>query len=329
MRKYLLLTLFVFTGLLKLAAQPTLITTPPDTTATAKRRIPLWRNGGFIQLNFNQVNLSNWAGGGENSISGTALYSYFLHYKNRDSTAIWENLLNLGFGLTRLKDSGIRKNEDRIDLNSKFGKKARGKFNYTAILNFKTQFAPGYQYPNDSTVISKFMAPAFLVISAGIDYKPNNYLSIFLSPATGKGTFVLDQKLADAGAFGVDKAVVDSSGNVIQAGKHFRPEFGAYGEAKFIKEVFKNVRLQSRLTLFNNYSDKVHRNRGNIDVNWENSVNMKVNAYIAANLHTNMIYDHDISIPETKKVDGVDTKIAGSPKLQFKQALGIGFSYKF
>jgi hypothetical protein len=181
-----------------------------------------WSRQGFFQFNFNQIALANWVSGGESSIAGTALTHYELNYKNDDSTTRWENSIDLGYGLTRLAESGVRKNDDRIDLNTKYSKKAAGKFNYSAIASFKSQFAPGYKYPNDSVVISRFMAPGYLIVSIGIDYRPVKYLSIYISPATGKGTFVLDPALSDAGAFGVDKAVFDESGNKLRSGSRFR-----------------------------------------------------------------------------------------------------------
>jgi hypothetical protein len=81
--------------------------------------------------------------------------------------------------------------------------------------------------------------------------------------------------------------------------------------------------------LFNNYTDKNLANRKNIDLNWETAVNMKVNQYIAASLIIHLIYDDDIDIPVTRTVDGVQVNTTSGPKLQFKQALGVGFSYKF
>jgi hypothetical protein len=300
-----------------------------DTTVAAKSAIRHWSWRGFFQLNFNQIALANWVAGGENSIAGTTLTHYDFNYKNDDSTTRWENSIDLGYGLTRLAESGVRKNDDRIDLNTKYSKKATGKFNYSAIASFKSQFAPGYKYPNDSVVISKFMAPGYIIVSIGIDYRPTEYLSIYLSPATGKGTFVMDPALSDAGAFGVDKAIVDEDGNKLRSGSRFRPEFGASLEARFKKDIMQNVNVQSRLNLFNNYTDKNLANRKNIDLNWETAVNMKVNQYIAASLIIHLIYDDDIDIPVTRTVDGVQVNTTSGPKLQFKQALGVGFSYKF
>lgn len=162
-----------------------------------------WKKGGFFAINFNQVSLTNWAAGGESALSATALGSAFVKYRKDD--LYWETVLDAGYGFITTSSQPLRKNEDKLELNSKFGKKAKGKFYYAGMLNFRTQFAPGFNFPNDSVEISRFMAPAYLSLALGMDYKPNEWFSAFISPATGRSTFVLDQNLADAGQFGVLK----------------------------------------------------------------------------------------------------------------------------
>lgn len=98
-----------------------------DTTQAAKPIIKHWTWRGFFQFNFNQIALANWVAGGETSVAGTALTHYDFNYKNNDSTTRWENSIDLGYGLTRLAESGVRKNDDRIDLNTKYSKKSHRK----------------------------------------------------------------------------------------------------------------------------------------------------------------------------------------------------------
>ena len=216
-----------------------------------------WKKGGFVSLSFNQVSLTNWAAGGENALSGTFIGNFFANYKKEK--AIWDNTLDVGYGMLKSGDAKVRKNEDKIELNSKYGHEAIEHFYYSALINAKTQFAPGYAYPNDSGVISRFAAPAYLSLALGMDYKPTDYFSLFLSPATGRLVIVADQKLADAGQFGVDPATYDVNGNKLTNGKQIRTEFGAYLRARFQKDIFKNVNLLSTLNLFNNYTDKISR----------------------------------------------------------------------
>ena len=289
--------------------------------------IKTWTRGGLASININQVSLVNWAAGGENSFSGTVLFNTFLNYKK--GRVVWDNSLDLGYGLIKLGERPLQKNEDRIILNSKYGKQMVSKFYFSTLLNFRSQFAPGYNFPNDSVAVSKFLAPAFLIVSVGVDYRPTNYFSLYLSPATGKFTFVNDQLLANAGMYGVDAAELDASGNIVRRGKTFRAEFGAYLSAKFEKNIMENVSIKSILDLFNNYTDKNEENRGNIDVNWETNINLKVNKYISTTLFTHLIYDHDIHVPLYSEVGGVRMVTGKGRRIQFKEVFGVSFGYKF
>jgi hypothetical protein len=242
--------------------------------------------------------LSNWAAGGENALSTTALLNLFANYKK--DKFVWDNSLDLGYGFMKSEGKKLRKNEDKIDLLSKLGYQAVKNLYYTVLFNYKTQFAEGFNYPNDSVVISKFNAPAYISISLGLDYKPNDYLSIYLSPAAGKFTIVADQTLSDLGLYGVEP------------GKKVRSEFGASLNVKFQKDVLPYMNILSKLVLFDNYTDKEKSNRANIDVNWEVMVNIKAGKFLTTSIFTNLIYDHNVI-----------------KKTQFKEVLGVGLSYKF
>lgn len=292
-------------------------------TAQTSDTIKYWKKGGLVSINFSQASFTNWAAGGENSLSGIALFNMFANYKRDKNT--WDNSLDLAYGLLQSGHSAPRKNEDKIDLSSKYGRYAfLDHWYYSALVNFKTQFDDGYNYPNDSVVISRFMAPAYLLGAIGIDYKPNSYLSLFISPVTSKTTFVNDQRLADAGAFGVDKAEYDSIGVKIKDGKLVRTELGGYLRFTYKKDIVKNVNFATKLELFSNYID----NPQNVDVNWEVLIGMKVNKYLTANISTQLIYDHDIPVPVEREMNGIKEMGAG-PRLQFKEVLSVGFSYKF
>jgi len=294
-----------------------------QTTDTSK----IWTKGGIGSINFSQSSFTNWAAGGENAFSGTALLSSFANYKKGKNS--WDNTLDLAYGLVQSGHSAPRKNEDKIDFSSKYGRKTSSEYwYYTALVNFKTQFDEGYNYPNDSTVISHFMAPAYVLISLGMDYKTkDNTFSLFMSPLTSKTTIVNNQRLADAGSFGVEKAKYDSVAGVYIMVEHasmIRSEFGGYLKMTFKKDIVKNVNFSTKLELFSNYLN----NPQNIDVNWEVLIGMKVNKYLSASISTQMIYDHDIPVAVIRNENGIKTTGTG-PRLQFKEVLAIGLSYKF
>ncbi len=280
-----------------------------------------WKKSGIIGINFNQVSLSNWAAGGQNSISGIALFNYNANYKKGKNS--WDNVIDLAYGLTQNANDKAIKSEDRIDLASKYGRQASAHWNYSALLGFKSQFTEGYNYPNDSVKISNFLAPAYITLALGMDYKPNDNFSLFLSPITGRIIVVNDKNLADAGAFGVDPAEYDVFGVKVKDGKMVRFEFGALLKAQYEKNILENVKLQTKLELFSNYLE----NPQNIDVNWNVLLSMKVNKFITATISTELIYDDNTIITKDTNGDGIIDE--AGPRTQFKEVLGIGLAYKF
>lgn len=268
-----------------------------------------WEKGGILNLNFSQVALSNWAGGGENSIAINGLVNLFANYEKGKVT--WDNALNLGYGLQQQGEGKMLKSDDKIDFSSQLGKKINKKFSYSGFLGFKSQFTPGYNYPNDSVIISDFLAPGYVLLSVGINYKPKKWFEAYVSPLTGKLTVVNNTILSNAGAFGVTP------------GDKLRGEFGGMARIQFNKNLVENVRLTTKIEAFSNYSE----NPDHIDVNWEALLAMKVNKFLTASLSTNLIYDHDVDIAIDENNDGITDKMG--PRVQFKEVIAIGLSYKF
>lgn len=282
-----------------------------------------WKTGGNIGIQLNQAAYSNWQAGGVNSIATNSLLTLFANYKKGDWA--WDNLLQLAYGLS-FQDTLFNKTDDRIELQSRVDRKLNKNWNMSAMLNFRTQFTNGYANPGetgDENRISTILAPAYTLTGLGLTYKPNDKFNIFISPVTSKWTLVTDQRLANAGAFGVDAAVREgdsATGAIITEGKTSRWEVGGYLNLSYKTNLMENVDLQARLDLYSNYLDG---NYEFVDVNGELILFMKVNKYITANLTLNMIYDHDVSF------DTNDDGALNGPRTQFKEVLGVGFAYKF
>jgi len=262
-----------------------------------------WKTGIITGINLAQTALINWSAGGESSVAFNGLMSVFANYK--DTTSQWDNSLDVGYGLLQQGKDRFVKTDDRFDLLSKYGVKAFSDFNYTILMNFKTQFAPGYQFPNDSVKISNFMAPAYLLGAVGLNYVPNTYFNAFLAPITGKLTILNDNDLSAQGAYGVTP------------GKKLKGEFGGYARiiytrSDFKSQFLKNVAVTSKLDLFTNYLDKPQ----NIVFNWENMLAFNVNKYISFNINTHLMYDANIKYKGEKA------------RLQFKEIIGLGFLLK-
>ena len=278
----------------------------PNLLLSQQDSIKNWKIGGDATFSLSQITLENWSAGGKSSMAGAFMSHAFANYDKNNSS--WANSLSLGYGWSKQKGENNVKTDDRILLTSKYGYKASKNWYYTGLINFKTQMTTGYDNPPENTIIiSDFLSPAYLLASLGMDYKPNDNFSIYLSPLTCKMTFVVDDSLSTAGTYGVD------------AGKIFRAEYGAYLKTIYKKEnIVKNLDLYTRLDLFSNLLEKPQ----NIDIDWEIQLNYRFTKYLTAVAALNMIYDDDI---KTTKSNGEQ----GSAKLQAKQLLGIGISVKF
>jgi hypothetical protein len=271
-----------------------------------------WKKGGLYNLNFNQAALSNWsAGGDKSSLSlSTFLHAFAFYQKGKHS---WDNTLDLAYGMVSTTSLGMRKSDDRIDLVSKYGYDIGKKWYISGLFNFRSQFAKGFNYPNDTTKVltSNFLAPAYILLSPGMDYKPNDNFSFFISPATARWVIVNNDSLASIAAFGVD------------SGKHSRFEFGAFASVNFTQKIGANSLYTTKLDLFSNY---LH-NPQNISLNWTNLLAVKISKLLSMSLMVNIIYDNDIKSVQTDKVTGLSS--SGGPKPQIQEVMGIGLAYKF
>jgi hypothetical protein len=321
MQKGIILSLLLFPGVL-MAQETELKETAVKAEVKVVERADGWLKGGLGTFTFSQVSLTNWAGGGQNSVAANAFANLFANYKKGKS--VWDNNLDVAYGVIRQGNGNFIKSDDRIDFMSKYGRAAIKKWNYAALLNFRTQMAPGYDLssPTSRVRISDILAPAYVMISLGMDYKPNENFTFFLSPVTGKITIVNDQPLADAGAFGVAKAIYDQNGLLVSSGEKIRTEFGGYMKVSFKKDLWENAVFATKLDLFSNYAN----NPKNIDIFWDNSLLIKVGKYLGVNFGFTLVYDHDIQIGVDQNGDGIIE--ATGPRTQMKQVFGFGLSYK-
>ncbi len=279
---------------------------PADTTKS-------WSYNGTTTLNFSQIGLRNWAAGGQNTLSLLGLVNLQAHY-NKEKHA-WANILEAGYGMQRQgeSDAPMRKSDDRLMFLGKYTRKnVIGPIGLVGLLDFRTQFTEGYNYPLDSATnqelprvkISDFMAPGYLTTSLGFEYRRGESFYIVIAPVSSKFTFVLDDSLSAQGAYGVEK------------GENMRTEFGATLNTMLQKDIWENVNLQTRVNLFSSYDKPT-----SIDVNWETLLAFKVNRYITTNISTTLIYDEDITVLRNDGTSGRAT--------QFRYVLALGIGYKF
>lgn len=268
-----------------------------------------WNREGSIQLLFNQSAFNNeWIGGGTSSIAGNLILNYNFNYRMNDFT--WDNKILGDFGMTKVKDDEFsRKTSDRFEFNSIAGKQLQNSnWYYSYFLNFRTQFAKGYEFGTDPetganirTETTHFLSPAYLQTGPGMMWKKNENFIINIAPITARFIFVDNvftsgPNYVDGQYFGVDR------------GKSNRFEFGASvsGFAKF--DLLENVTMENNINLYSNYLEKP----GNIDIDYLANIQMGINDFLSANIIFQAIYD--------------DNAVGA---FQIREVFGLGINYNF
>jgi len=270
-----------------------------------------WQHKNSIAFDLNQVAFVNWNAGGQNSVSGLFKVDFARNYQKLYT--LWKNQVSARYGLNNQQNTGLIKTDDEIRVASSFGyrKDSVSDWYFSAQFNFKTQFTDGYNEPDDADPISSFFAPAYFHLGVGSQYNLEDKLfSIYMSPLTLKSTYVLDDKLSEEGAFGVEP------------GEKVRHELGILIRSKWEKEIFKNVAMVNDLELYTDYINDF----GNIDVEWILNFQFKINKLFQASFRSHLIYDNDIKAKETNENGEVETLGA---RVQVKQQLGLGIIYNF
>jgi hypothetical protein len=304
-----------------------------------------WRKGGVFTLNAGQGSSKNWAAGAEKfSLSIAGYLSLYANY--RSGKFKWDNTIDLGYAMVNTTSTGLRKTDDKIDLYSKAGYELSKNFSLAGVVNFRTQFAQGYDYDylgkGYQKPTSNFMAPGYLIIAPGIDYHPVPYFNIFFSPISSRFVIVTNQPgsyffpggvipVADGGGFELPLA----AGYGVDPGRKVRAEVGGFASITFAKEIFKNITYKSRMDLYANYLSTerftaigpgqldIEKNESkpqNVDVFWTNLIVMKVNKFLNVTYNFDLIYDDDVRQFGDKK---------SSAAAQLRSLLAVGFSLTF
>jgi len=257
-----------------------------------------WKKNGKITVLFNQSAFNNaWMAGGTSSMAGNFGLNYNFNYKKGNN--VWDNKFIAAYGLTKLKGAERNtKTDDRLELNSLYGKKAIGNWYYSAFLNAKSQMDSGFD-PTGSIRISHFFSPAYLQVGPGVLWKKGDNLKFNFAPATSRLIIVDGQFTKLTSSFGVDQ------------GKTNRYEFGASVSAYYKLNLMENVTVENMLNLYSNYLDKPQ----NVDVDYQLNLAMKVNKYMSANVSLQAIYD-DNANPIKSEV-------------QIREVFGLGINYGF
>jgi len=279
-----------------------------------------WKVGGTFALNLTQQNSSYWIGVGEKfalNVGVTAdLYANGTWGKNT-----WDNTYKSSYGYQNNETQGLRKTADFFDFYSKYGHAINVKktLSIAGIFNIRSQYSDGYDYGQDPRRrTSDFFAPANILLTAGLDWKPTSSFSLFVSLLTAKWIIVSN----DPYSYSYPGGLIPGGGIQDPISKQYGvdpvakvdKQLGAFVSANFNKEIMKNVSYSSRLDLYSNYRRKPE----NIDIYWTNSLAFKVNKLLSLSYLWNIAYDDDY-VPEGKS----------GPRVQFLGTFGLGVSAKF
>lgn len=277
-----------------------------------------WKFRSELSYLLSQGVVTNWAKGGDDNIASILDVTSYLNYNNKVTKVNSATTVRFALGLQASgKPWNLNKNLDFLEINSKIGHKAFGKFDLSGLFQFKTQFLPGYNYPNDSVKVSKFFNPATVIVGYGLDYKPDKNTSISFSPFSYKGTFVPDTANINQTKFG------------ISSDRRSKNELGAYLIVSSKVSLFEKVNMTNKLQLFSNFLSKPQ----NVDVDWEMITTMNINWFTELRLNIHLIYDDDTKLPvydsENKPVIDINGIQKKAPMVQFKEYLGLSFVFKF
>lgn len=275
-----------------------------------------WKTGGNYNLNIVQSTLSNWAAGGTSSFALNTGVSLYANYKK--DKKVWDTQLNINLGFNRQTDRAFqtRKTNDNFIFVSNYGREISEKLYLSTQIDARTQLLEGFKYSRPAgsendlrTKISDLLSPGYVQSSTGLNYRktyPNKgKLSVILSPFTGRFTIVMNDSLSNVGAFGVTP------------GENVRAEAGM-SLATSVADIslMENVNWKADLNLFSNYE-----RFGNMVVNFNSTIRMKVNKYISTRIETVLIYDEEVFI---KQDDGTSKQA-----IQLQNLINFGISLDF
>ena len=252
-----------------------------------------WKKVGTFSFLVNQSSFDNWIAGGVSNISGAIGVNYDFNYSKANWS--WDNKIIVAFGITKIKALDIQKSNDRLEWNSVLGKKAKGIWNYSLFLNFKTQFTDDLN--SETKGPTRILSPGYLQVGPGILWKKSDDLKVNISVATLK-LIVVDKELTlpDNAYFGVEE------------GSSVRYELGASIGAYYKFTLMENITMENILNMYSDYLEDPQ----NVDFDYTINIVMGINKYFSTNLAFQAIYD--------------DNAFQG---LQTRQMIGLGINYSF
>lgn len=268
----------------------------------------LWTLSGVTGFNVSSTTLLNWTAGGANSSNGLLYANLTLLYKK--NKVAWESNLDTELGTSYMGETKFawRKSNDKLNFSTKYGYQLAPKWYATVMGSFKSQYTSGYDYSTINSVetetySSNWLSPSYTDISVGIDWQPNDIISVYYSPLAGRITSVTKVELRQRYGLALDQSYKFQFGMILKGDLKYSPA--------------KNLLILSTLSFFTPYD----KGFGNFDVDWSLTVSYRFLKVLTANLMTNLKYYDGVMI--------ADKSGNYAQRVQLKNVIGIGVGYSF
>ena len=255
-----------------------------------------WTTGGGIGFDASSLTLINpKIGAGVNRIGFGGLGNLFANYKKAKMQ--WTNVAAVQLGVQRLgpNENPFQKNLDVLRATSRLGLKSKNEdIYYAAELDLQTILLTTYTGNlldgPDEELLAKFLSPLTLTFAPGIDYKPNERWSFFLSPAAYKMIYVADDEIAALEVHGNDP------------GENTQINFGANARIIFTdKFIDERLTYTSNMSLFSNYLEDPQY----VDVLWTNNASYLIFKNLSFDVLYEFFYDKDVQVQKDFNKDGI------------------------
>lgn len=254
-----------------------------------------WKHTLVAGLTLTQASYTNWAQGGENTLA----YTFSIDGKSvQDLTMTnWSSSYKIAYGQTRLGSKGLKKTDDKIELENVLTYKIGTTVNPYASATFKSQLDDGYKYDdatNTKLKISSAFDPMYLTQAVGIGYQPAVEIKTRLGAALRE---VLDKNRFGYADDAATTLVIEDS----------KVEGGLESVTDVEIKIEENTLFTSKLEMFAPFNS--------IDivvVRSDNTLSSKVNKYISVIFNVQLINDRSVTA-----------------RTQVKEGLALGISYTF
>jgi hypothetical protein len=271
---------------LMIAASLIAIADEPDTTNYNK-----WIPKGTAGFNLSQIAFSDWAQGGENSITYSLVGNFGVSYETVSN--VFTNSLKATYGQTKINDNDFMTNDNEIFMETIFAYKFGWPVDPYISNTLRTSITPGYKIEDGSQVqVVQFFDPGYLTQSIGFRYEKLGWFKNRLG-------FAVQEIFANKFTNFTDDPDTPNEQET------FKFETGLEYGQEIEVTVMENILMQSKLLLFTRFEDM-----GIWDVRWDNVFTAQVNKYINVNLNVILIHN----IKQTRRT-------------QVKEALQIGLVF--